>query len=545
MESITTRLYTQDAELTEMSVLVVEDNSNMRDQIKRSLSEYNETSKKANFPVKLNPDIWQSHLDVREIADWVINSVRENSKDKKPTVLLLDNAWDAADDNRLSAATYQDLTAEAIEQLPDDLCPGSVRLLRHLRKAHTPDLPVLVWTAHDYSGWNEYLMGDLGVENSLKKVREQVDLLGRLVVGAFRRWYQRVTVKFESGRLIGKSQAIQRLRQQLLTAVESITGNVFLTGDAGVGKTLVADILGKALSFGRKPVKTNITGLTETLLESELFGHKKGAFTGATEKKTGMFELANGGALVLEEIGDLPMQTQAKVLIAVDPKLGGFIHPVGAREDIYVHVRVISSTNRNIPEMVQRREFREDLWQRLSYPHVIRIPTLQERAEDFEEIADALLKSAQIAEGRWWMKFDEAAMDVLKKEFLDSQRQARLLGAGIEIGLAIAGREKSKVVTKACIEEAIRELANRSGPMYAIGDGDYKVDISAGPIDLWSEYERRCQVAKNWAEHVFHQAVKAFDGDTTKALKFCSPQGSSKVYDHFVRPKRGKRLTQT
>ncbi|HCU68813.1 MAG TPA: sigma-54-dependent Fis family transcriptional regulator [Desulfomicrobium sp.] len=188
-------------------------------------------------------------------------------------------------------------------------------------------------------------------------------------------------------RLIGDSPAMRRV-VELIEQVGPSEANVLILGESGTGKELVAQLLHEhSLRREGALVKVNCAALPETLLESELFGYVRGAFTGATQDKPGRFQLAAGGTLFLDEIGELPMTLQAKILRALQERI---VEPLGGVSPVSVDVRFIAATNRDLPVMIAEGKFREDLYYRLNVLE-IRIPPLRERAEDIPLLADHLL----------------------------------------------------------------------------------------------------------------------------------------------------------
>jgi Nif-specific regulatory protein len=163
---------------------------------------------------------------------------------------------------------------------------------------------------------------------------------------------------------------------ELVRKVAQTDITVLITGESGTGKSLIAKAIHFASPRKSKPIITiNCSAIPESLLEAELFGYEKGAFTGAYARKKGKFELANGGTLFLDEIGDMPLSIQPKILRAIQDKE---IERLGGEKTIKVDVRIICATNKNLAEMVEKGEFREDLFYRISaFP--IHIPPLRER----------------------------------------------------------------------------------------------------------------------------------------------------------------------
>jgi two-component system, NtrC family, response regulator AtoC len=178
--------------------------------------------------------------------------------------------------------------------------------------------------------------------------------------------------------LIGHSPQMGRLLQ-ILPIIAQSDSSVLITGETGTGKDLVAEAIHQACPRAKNPfIKVNCGALPETLLESELFGHQKGAFTGAVENKPGRFRLAHNGSLYLTEIGDLPLALQVKLLTFLDDKI---VYPLGSTKGFQVNVRVIAATHRNLEQMVQEERFRQDLLFRLNVVR-LHLPPLRERGED-------------------------------------------------------------------------------------------------------------------------------------------------------------------
>jgi two-component system nitrogen regulation response regulator NtrX len=178
--------------------------------------------------------------------------------------------------------------------------------------------------------------------------------------------------------IVGDSPAIQVLRQQIATAAPT-TGRVLIHGENGCGKQLVARAIHQLSTRAGQPfVEVNCAAIPEELIESELFGHEKGAFTGAIARRKGKFETANGGTLFLDEIGDMSLKTQAKVLRALEEQA---FERVGGRDTIRVDVRVIAASNQDLPDLIAQGRFRDDLYYRLNVIP-IEVPPLRERRND-------------------------------------------------------------------------------------------------------------------------------------------------------------------
>ena len=209
--------------------------------------------------------------------------------------------------------------------------------------------------------------------------------------------------------IIGESPAIRSVID-LIKKLQETDTTIFITGESGTGKELVA----KAIHYGSKRkghpfIGLNCSSIHETLLESELYGHEKGAFTDAREMKKGHFELASGGTLFLDEIGDMSLQAQAKLLRSLDEKK---IRRVGGQKEIDVDVRILSATNKNINLLIEGKKFREDLYYRLDVFEV-KIPPLRERQPDIPLLSDFFLKKFSRETGKEVVRISEDALKIL------------------------------------------------------------------------------------------------------------------------------------
>ena len=192
---------------------------------------------------------------------------------------------------------------------------------------------------------------------------------------AYERLRQETASRFE---MIGNSAALQKVKQQMLRVAPTST-RVLILGESGTGKELLARAIHNASERRDQPfVKVNCAAIPEELIESELFGHEKGAFTGATQAHDGKFLQADGGTLFLDEVGDMSLRVQAKVLRVLQE---GEFERVGGRETLRVNIRLLAATNKNLEELVRAGKFREDLWFRLNVVPIV-MPSLRERRED-------------------------------------------------------------------------------------------------------------------------------------------------------------------
>jgi two-component system, NtrC family, nitrogen regulation response regulator NtrX len=210
-------------------------------------------------------------------------------------------------------------------------------------------------------------------------------------------------------KIIGSSVPMKALRQQLSIAAPT-NGRVLIFGESGTGKELVAHALHYQSLRSKAPfIEVNCAAIPDELIESELFGHVKGSFTGATGNKVGKLEKANGGTLFLDEVGDMSLKTQSKLLRALEEQR---FEPVGASVPLSVDVRVIAATNKNLDEEMERGNFRQDLFYRLNVIP-FHVPPLRERVEDIPILTDYFIKEFSSLYGRKAKEMSQEAMELL------------------------------------------------------------------------------------------------------------------------------------
>ena len=220
---------------------------------------------------------------------------------------------------------------------------------------------------------------------------------------------ERVAIKAKSKRLIGNSKPMQRVYQGITQVAESDT-SVLLLGESGVGKELVADAIHSNSGRKNKPfIKVNCAAIPESLLESELFGHEKGAFTGALHQKKGRFELANQGTIFLDEVGDCSLPTQIKLLRVIQERQ---FERLGSATPLHTNVRIIAATNRPLEDLIKVGRFREDLYYRLNvFP--IHIPPLRERKTDIPLLANCFIEKFNSEMKKKVKRISTPAIDLL------------------------------------------------------------------------------------------------------------------------------------
>jgi two-component system NtrC family response regulator len=262
-------------------------------------------------------------------------------------------------------------------------------------KERDPDLPVIMMTAYGTVDKAVEAM-QKGAYNYILKPFDNTQLVlyvhkateGYRVVKENRRLRTAVLRHYSFGNIIGKSKAMQDVFETV-AKVAPTNATVLIEGESGTGKELIARSIHFNSDRREGPyIAVNCSALAESLLESELFGHDKGAFTGAHAMKKGRFELADGGTLFMDEIGDLPLALQVKLLRVLQEKS---FERVGGTKPITVDIRVIAATNRRLREEVTRGRFREDLFYRLNVVH-IDLPPLRQRKEDIRLLVSHFIK---------------------------------------------------------------------------------------------------------------------------------------------------------
>lgn len=302
--------------------------------------------------------------------------------------------------------------------------------------------------------------------------------------------------------LIGSSSVMESVRL-LIAKVAPSEGRVLILGENGTGKELAANALHKASSRSSKPfVKVNCGAIPDNLIESELFGHEKGAFTGAVAQRRGKFETANGGTLFLDEIGDMPAAMQVKLLRVLQE---GTLERVGSTKSIDVDVRVVAATHRNLAEMVANGEFREDLYYRLDVV-TISMPALRERRGDIAELARKLLDRAAERNGKKRVEIEPAALELLSS--LDFPGNVRELSNLVE-RLVIMG--DGSPIRAADVQAVTRGGTTEAKTSAATTSASASAEFIAG-----ASYRERVRQAER---EILLSAIRAFQGNKSAAAR--------------------------
>ena len=287
--------------------------------------------------------------------------------------------------------------------------------------------------------------------------------------------------------MIGVSAKIQTVFELISNAAQS-DAPVIILGESGTGKELVAKAIHDAgLRSARPYVKVNCAALNESLLESELFGHVKGAFTGAHRGREGRFEACSGGDIFLDEIGDLPLSTQIKLLRVLEEKI---VERVGDNKPVQVDVRIITATNRNLPDLIAKGVYREDFYYRINVIP-IHVPPLRERVEDIPLLARSFFNKIQLKSVKKLQGISNQAMEALMRYSWPGN--IRELKSAFEFAFV------------SCREGMINI---EHLPLSILGNSETRVDAIAKPADL-DEFKKERLI----------QALKASDGNQSEAAR--------------------------
>jgi DNA-binding NtrC family response regulator len=398
--------------------------------------------------------------------------------------------------------------------LTDLKIPGlsGLQLIEQLHLSQ-PKLPIVMMTAY---GTTETAIEatKLGAFDYLLKpldMNELFDLLAKAVAGS-----RLMSEPLEMGKsgsiqsaIIGNSRAMQAVYKEI-GRVAATTVTVLIRGETGTGKEFVARAIYQHSNRNDKPfVAVNCAAIPETLLESELFGHERGAYTGAHARRVGRFEQANLGTIFLDETGDLSLSTQVKLLRVLQEK---YIQRVGGNEKIPVDVRVLTATHRDLESAIHEKQFREDLFYRLSGV-TITLPSLSQRTDDIADLVKYFLRRSAAELGNDSPSVQPEALAFLQtqiwpgnvRELENIVRQALLLARGYPVGLehvqqASARRRKPIAAEEQTIAGYINDLLERA----------QRGEIEAAHAHLFGDMERE----------LFTRAIRLANGNQAKAARW-------------------------
>jgi len=329
------------------------------------------------------------------------------------------------------------------------------------------------------------------LEKPLGRDRVMVAIKNALEQGTLRRENRRLREAVGPGtKMIGASPVFARAVAQATMAARS-DARVLLIGESGTGKELLAAHIHEASPFAAGPfVKVNCAAIPGELIESELFGHEKGSFTGATSLRRGKFEMADGGTLFLDEIGDLHANSQAKLLRVLQE---GEFHRVGGEQTIRVNVRVLSATNRDLTAMVAQAKFREDLYYRVSVVP-IRVPALRERPQDIRPMAEYFLDDFCVRNGFRKKCFEAAVWEAFEsyrwpgnaRELRNTVERMAILSPDEKIlldAIPLELRMQKEQGSRSSVQEA-RESAEREHVLRALEEASWNVSSAARALGM-------------------------------------------------------------
>jgi len=408
------------------------------------------------------------------------------------------------------ALGYEVSTAESAERafrvlgekahdiaLLDLRLPGAsgMEVLHRMRESH-PEMVIVVMTG-DATVPSAVEAMRLGAYDYMTKPFSMEDLRGKLnrVAGHLkqknesRRMRERFKSKFGFGSIIGQSAEMERLYRMIGKAAQS-THPVLILGESGTGKEMVARSIHFSGPFKDKPyIPVDCGSLVPTLIESELFGHLKGSFTGANQNKEGLLAIAEGGTVFLDEIGDLPIDLQSKLLRAIQEKE---IRPVGSTKRIPINVRILAATNRDLERAVTQGGFRRDLYFRLNVL-TLRLPSLRERREDIPLLISHFLERLARTTGQIRTISDEAIKLLLAHDWPGNVREL-----------------------ENCIE---RSWALSSGPVIQVADLPSDLRSATGAIGFRREGRGEVMSMAELEKQAILTAIEQVKGDKLMAAR--------------------------
>lgn len=441
--------------------------------------------------------------------------------DDEPAIRQVLSAYIKKAGHEVSQAGDGTTAVELLSKGDYDLCISDIRLpdfdgleiLRRTREAgiETLFLMITAFASVDTAinamrlGAYDYLMKPLRNEDVLRRLEQIADLLG---LQEENERLRKIVAESSSGEddFVSKSPAMDQI-QNMARKVARTSGTVLVTGKSGTGKTFIAkQIHLQSPRADKQFVSVNCGAIPENLLESEFFGHLKGAFTGADRVKKGLFREADGGTLFLDEVAELPLPLQVKLLNVLEDKE---VRAVGSEQSLKVDVRIIAATNRNLEEMVKEGTFREDLYYRLNVLHII-VPPLRERREDLQGLIYFFIKRETVRLGlEGEIGIDPLAEDILVhhnwpgnlREMQNFIARSLIMAEGDRITVA----DLPPSLTKESTDMVTGEVTD-------LNSGN--IELSSTPVtgnlrDLVRAYEM----------DVINGAIKQADGDRSAAAK--------------------------
>lgn len=403
-----------------------------------------------------------------------------------------------ANDGETGLKTARENLIEVV--LTDFKMPGwdGLTVLKNI-KALNPEIDVVVMTAFGTiesavnlmkEGAFDYLTKPIDLdelENILSRIKER-----RYLISENRLLKEQLQDKFKFESIISRSKPMD-LVLSTAARVAQTKSTALIRGESGTGKELIAKAIHFASPRKNQPfITVNVASLSENLLESELFGHEKGSFTGAINQRIGRFEEANGGTIFIDEVGDIPLAIQVKLLRAIQ---FGEVQRIGSNSTFKTDVRIIAATHRDLEEMIKRNEFREDLFYRLNVV-TINLPPLRHRKDDIQLLVDHLVQKYSTSIGKKVDGISKEALDQLIK--YDFPGNIRELENMIERAIVLT---RDEIITKDDLPFSINEKSNNR---------------AFNPYDLDDNYEAKMKL---FEKTMITEALNRTNGNKSAAAR--------------------------
>ncbi|MBS3945960.1 MAG: sigma-54-dependent Fis family transcriptional regulator [Melioribacter sp.] len=403
-----------------------------------------------------------------------------------------------ANDGETGLKTVRENLIEVV--LTDFKMPGwdGLTVLKNI-KALNPEIDVVVMTAFGTiesavnlmkEGAFDYLTKPIDLdelENILSRIKER-----RYLISENRLLKEQLQDKFKFESIISRSKPMD-LVLSTAARVAQTKSTALIRGESGTGKELIAKAIHFASPRKNQPfITVNVASLSENLLESELFGHEKGSFTGAINQRIGRFEEANGGTIFIDEVGDIPLAIQVKLLRAIQ---FGEVQRIGSNSTFKTDVRIIAATHRDLEEMIKRNEFREDLFYRLNVV-TINLPPLRHRKDDIQLLVDHLVQKYSTSIGKKVDGISKEALDQLIK--YDFPGNIRELENMIERAIVLT---RGEIITKDDLPFSINEKSNNR---------------AFNPYDLEDNYETKMKL---FEKTMITEALNRTNGNKSAAAR--------------------------
>jgi two-component system response regulator PilR (NtrC family) len=400
------------------------------------------------------------------------------------------------------------LAAQRFDLLLCDIRLGDLTGLEVLKnaKAKDPDTVVIMISAYATTetaveamnlGAYDYVPKPFNLEELQETLRKALDL--KTLEKEKQRLDDELQKTLHFGCIVGNSPQMMHVYKLIRQAAPTRT-NILITGESGTGKELIARAIHAESDRAAQPfVVINCGGIPETLMESELFGHKKGSFTGATQDKKGLFAVADKGTLFLDEVGEITPQIQVKLLRAIQERV---FRPLGSNEDLAVDLRIICATNKNLEAEVIAGRFREDLFYRLNVIE-IRIPPLRERKNDLRLLAQHFLEKYSRQMNKQITKFSSYVIDLLQR--YDFPGNIRELENLIERSVALS-------TTNIILPDSLALSVHKNRWIEGVGKKRFDLDEVSKGVDL-------DHILEQIEQAYIHRALECSSGNTTKAAE--------------------------